>query len=61
MASFPEGGDMDQAQLAKIHAEIGKLIAESAKINAEARWYPVVVGTGGILGIVALVVKLFGG
>ncbi|KIC38838.1 hypothetical protein RA27_18270 [Ruegeria sp. ANG-R] len=30
----------------KMRAEIAKLIAESAKINAEARWYPIAVGTG---------------
>ncbi|MDE2000709.1 MAG: hypothetical protein KGI52_17480 [Burkholderiales bacterium] len=30
----------------KIHAEIMKLIAETGKINAEARWYPLVIATG---------------
>ena len=30
----------------KMRAEIAKLIAETAKINAEARWYPMVIGTG---------------
>ncbi|HTQ37212.1 MAG TPA: hypothetical protein VMH77_09265 [Steroidobacteraceae bacterium] len=61
MSTNPEGWDMDQAQLAKIHAEIGKLIAESARINAEARWYPLIAGSGGVLGIIVLAVKLFGG
>ncbi len=30
----------------KMRAEIAKLIAETAKINGEARWYPLVIGTG---------------
>ena len=30
----------------KMRAEIAKLIAETAKINAEARWYPIAIGTG---------------
>jgi hypothetical protein len=30
----------------KIHAEISKLIDETAKINAEARWYPFVAAAG---------------
>jgi hypothetical protein len=30
----------------KIHAEINKLIAETIKINAEARWYPFVATAG---------------
>ncbi len=30
----------------KMRAEIAKLIAETAKINTEARWYPLAVGTG---------------
>jgi hypothetical protein len=35
---------MTRANLAKIEAEIAKLMAETMKINAEARWYPLVVG-----------------
>lgn len=42
----------------KMRAEIGKLMAETAKINSENRWYPLVVGSGLTLAIVA-VVKLF--
>ena len=42
----------------KIDAEISKLIAETAKINSENRWYPFVVGSGVTLAIVAIV-KLF--
>lgn len=47
-----------QLEHEKIHAEISKLIAETAKINAENRWYPFVVGSGVTLAMVA-VVKLF--
>ena len=42
----------------KMDAEISKLIAETAKINSENRWYPFVVGSGVTLAIVAIV-KLF--
>jgi len=42
----------------KMDAEIGKLIAETAKITSENRWYPFVVGSGVTLAIVALA-KLF--
>lgn len=41
-----------------MRAEISKLIAETAKIDSENRWYPFVVGSGLTLAIVA-VVKLF--
>lgn len=57
--------NMDTAQAKKIDAEIAnlnalstKLLAETAKINTEARWYLLVVGSGATLAIVA-VVKLF--
>ncbi len=30
----------------KLHAEISKLIVKTAKINAEARWYPFVAAAG---------------
>ncbi len=39
-------------------AQIAKLAAETAKINAENKWYPLVVGSGMTLAIVAIV-KLF--
>ena len=42
----------------KMRAEISKLIAETAKINSENRWYPFVVGSGFTLAMVA-VAKLF--
>ena len=42
----------------KMRAEIGKLMAETAKISSENRWYPFVVGSGVTLAIVAIV-KLF--
>lgn len=42
----------------KMRAEIAKLLAETSKINGENRWYPLVVGSGATLAIVAIV-KLF--
>ena len=42
----------------KIDAEIAKLIAETAKINSENRYYPMVVASGATLAIVAIA-KLF--
>ncbi|MEG4643446.1 hypothetical protein EQ718_13990 (plasmid) [Paracoccus versutus] len=47
----------------KMRAEIAKLIAETSKINAEARWYPLAVATGlvgAIAGLTAFIIKLFG-
>jgi hypothetical protein len=38
----------------KMRAEISKLLAETAKINSENRWYPFVVGSGVTLTIVAI-------
>ena len=43
----------------KIQAEISKLLAETAKINAESKWYPFVVATGLILACLG-VIKLLG-
>ncbi len=43
----------------KIRAEIGKLMAETAKINAEARWYPF-VAAGGVFGAAFALAKLIG-
>ncbi len=55
-------GDMTDAEVRlqdeKMRAEIGKLMAETSKINRENTWYPLVVGSGLTLAIVA-VVKLF--
>jgi len=42
----------------KARAEIAKLVAETSKINNENRFYPLVVGSGATLAIVAIV-KLF--
>ncbi|MFT0531888.1 hypothetical protein ACMHYJ_03505 [Castellaniella hirudinis] len=47
--------NMDQR---KVEAEIAKLMAETAKINAEARWYPIVVAAG-LLGAAITFTKLF--
>ncbi|EEE35222.1 conserved hypothetical protein [Rhodobacteraceae bacterium KLH11] len=45
--------DMTEAESKKLDAEIAnlnalsaKLAAETAKINSENRWYPLVIGTG---------------
>ncbi len=54
--------DMTTAELEKIHAEIAKLMAETAKINRGTMWYPLAVATG-LIGAVAtvttLIIKLF--
>jgi len=49
---------MTQAELEKIHVEISKLIAETAKINAEARWYPF-VAIAGLFAAAFAVAKFF--
>jgi len=41
-----ETGSMSPDELEKVRAEIGKLMAETAKIDAEARWYPFVTAAG---------------
>ena len=41
-----ETRSMSPDELEKVRAEIGKLMAETAKINAEARWYPFVTAAG---------------
>ncbi len=45
-------------KLRKMDSEIDKLFAETAKLNAENRYYPLVIGSGATLAIVAIV-KLF--
>lgn len=42
----------------KIRAEIGKLMAETAKINRENSFYPMIVASTATLAIVAIV-KIF--
>ena len=53
---------MKEAELEQIRAQIGKLMAETAKIQKEAQWYPVVVA-GGIIGgtaaLVGVLIKIF--
>ena len=44
----------------KMRAEIAKLVAETAKINAEARWYPF-VATAAIFGGALAIAKFFFG
>ncbi|WP_232309423.1 hypothetical protein [Luteibacter yeojuensis] len=43
----------------KVRSEINKLMAETAKINAEARWYPF-VATAGLFAAAVGFVKLMG-
>ena len=50
--------EMTQAEIVETHARIGKLMAETAKINAEARWYPLVIAGGLVAGVITLT-KLF--
>jgi hypothetical protein len=42
----------------KFEAEIAKLIAETMKIQAEAKWYPFVV-LAGVVAATAGIIKLF--
>jgi hypothetical protein len=54
--------EMKQAELRRVDAEIAKLIAESAKINQEARWYPLVVATAlvsAVAAATAILIKFF--
>ena len=47
----------------KMRAEIAKLSAETSKINATARWYPLAVATGlvgTISGLTAIIIKIVG-
>ncbi len=45
-------------KLRKIDAEISKLNAETDKLSSENRYYPLVIGSGATLAIVAIA-KLF--
>ena len=49
---------MDENTSKKVDAEIANLIAETAKLNSENRYYPIIVTATATLAIVA-VVKLF--
>ena len=55
MSAAPE--DIRQSEHDKIRAEIAKLIAETAKINAEMRWFPF-VATAGLFGAAFALLKL---
>lgn len=56
MAELPI--DMEKTQHEQIMAEIAKLMAETAKINNETRWYEVVVITAMVVSIITIT-KLF--
>jgi hypothetical protein len=49
---------MEQIEIEKIHAEISKMVAETAKISKEAKWYEVAIIVSATLAIVAIA-KLF--
>jgi hypothetical protein len=49
---------MGDLQSRRLEAGIAKLMAETMKIQAEAKWYPFVV-TAGVFGAALGVVKLF--
>ncbi len=53
-----ETSTINQQHAQKVDAEIAKLIAETAKINAEARFYPLIVAAGFIAAI-GTIVKIF--
>ncbi len=55
MSAAPD--DFRQTEHDKLRAEIAKLIAETTKINAEARWYPY-VAVAGIFGAALAIMKL---
>lgn len=53
----------DELEIDKLRVEINKIIAETAKVNKEVRWYEVVTIGGSVavlIGATALAVKLFG-
>jgi len=54
----PNPSEMEFLSVEKIRAEIGKLMAETAKINRESQWHPVMVAAA-LIGATAAVVKLF--
>lgn len=59
--------EMEQAELRKVDAEIARIIANAHKINAEsvkiaqeARWYPIMIATGlvsAVAAVMAAVIK----
>lgn len=50
--------DMQELQIEKLRTEINKMIAETAKLNSENRYYPLIVGCTATLAVVAFT-KLF--
>ena len=58
MTGGQEKKTMDENTSKKVDAEIAKLIAETAKLNSENRYYPIIVTATATLALVA-VVKLF--
>lgn len=53
--------EMKQAELRKVDAEIARIIANAHKINAEsvkiaqeARWYPIMIATGLVSAVAAM-------
>lgn len=58
MTGGQENKTMDENTSKKVDAEIAKLIAQTAKLNSENRYYPIIVTATATLALVA-VVKLF--
>jgi hypothetical protein len=50
--------DRNMLEITKIEAEIVKMLAETSKINREARWYPL-LAVAAIIGAGAALAKLF--
>lgn len=60
-AKFTQSVNMNNAQAEKIHAEIAKLMAETAKINKETLFYPIVVSSAlvsAVAAVTAIIIKL---
>lgn len=59
-----EENEQIHATLTKMNAETAKLLAETSKINTEARYHPLVVGAAlmaAATGVAGLLIKAFGG
>jgi len=50
--------ERNMLDIARIETEIAKMMAETAKINREARWYPLLIASA-LIGAGAALAKLF--
>ncbi|PRC91211.1 hypothetical protein [Solimicrobium silvestre] len=59
------GAKMYAVEIEQIHTDISKMMAETAKLNSEASWYPIIVavgimgGTAAVLAGIAAFVNAF--